>query len=118
MTGATLRSNWQSCVTLARASHTLPALPKASRMHLLLYPPLVQVDLDMLNVALGRGTLELRSALLNTDYLNSQLVRAWARSALSSANTLTPSERVQALRLQGATAGLLCARAAAPAAAS
>ena len=30
----------------------------------------------MLNVALGRGTLELRSALLNTEYLNSQLVRA------------------------------------------
>lgn len=29
----------------------------------------------MLNVALGRGTLELRSALLNTDYLNAQLVR-------------------------------------------
>lgn len=33
-----------------------------------------QVDLDMLNVALGRGSLELRSALLNTDYLNAQLV--------------------------------------------
>ena len=40
-----------------------------------------QVDLDMLNVALGRGTLELRSALLNTDYLNSQLVRAPRASA-------------------------------------
>ena len=29
----------------------------------------------MLNVALGRGSLELRSALLNTAYLNAQLVR-------------------------------------------
>lgn len=35
-----------------------------------------QVDLDMLNVSLGTGTLEIRSALLNTDYLDAQLVRA------------------------------------------
>ena len=41
-----------------------------------------QVDLDMLNVALGRGTLELRSALLNTDYLNAQLVRCCCSAAL------------------------------------
>ncbi|KAK9836947.1 hypothetical protein WJX81_001853 [Elliptochloris bilobata] len=36
-----------------------------------------EVDLDMLNVALGRGTLELRSALLNTEYLNAQLGSAY-----------------------------------------
>lgn len=42
------------------------------------------MDLDMLNVALGRGTLELRSALLNTDYLNAQLVRARGLGALTS----------------------------------
>ena len=36
-------------------------------------PPL-QVDLDMLNVSLGTGTLEVHSALLNTDYLDAQLV--------------------------------------------
>ena len=34
-----------------------------------------QVDLDMLNVSLGTGTLEIRSALLNTEYLTQQLVR-------------------------------------------
>ena len=34
----------------------------------------MQVDLDMLNVSLGTGTLEIRSALLNTDYLTQQLV--------------------------------------------
>lgn len=28
----------------------------------------------MLNVSLGTGTLEVRSALLNTDYLDAQLV--------------------------------------------
>ncbi|BDA50280.1 probable autophagy-related protein 2 at C-terminar half [Coccomyxa sp. Obi] len=32
-----------------------------------------EVDLDMLNVSLGTGTLEVRSALLNTDYLDAQL---------------------------------------------
>lgn len=37
------------------------------------YLPL-QVDLDMLNVSLGTGTLEVHSALLNTDYLDAQLV--------------------------------------------
>ena len=36
----------------------------------------------MLNVALGRGSLELRSALLNTDYLNAQLVRGCCFHAL------------------------------------
>ena len=36
----------------------------------------------MLNVALGRGSLELRSALLNTDYLNAQLVRGCRTHAL------------------------------------
>lgn len=34
----------------------------------------LQVDLDMLNVSLGTGTLEIRSALLNTEYLDAQLV--------------------------------------------
>ena len=34
-----------------------------------------QVDLDMLNVSLGTGTLEVCSALLNTEYLSAQLVR-------------------------------------------
>ena len=37
---------------------------------------LLQVDLDMLNVSLGTGTLEIHSALLNTDYLDAQLVSA------------------------------------------
>ena len=36
----------------------------------------LQVDLDMLNVSLGTGTLEIHSALLNTDYLDAQLVSA------------------------------------------
>ena len=36
-----------------------------------------QVDLDMLNVSLGTGTLEIRSALLNTEYLTQQLVGSW-----------------------------------------
>ena len=35
---------------------------------------LMQVDLDMLNVSLGTGTLEVHSALLNTQYLDAQLV--------------------------------------------
>ncbi len=35
---------------------------------------LLQVDLEMLNVSLGTGTLEIHSALLNTDYLDAQLV--------------------------------------------
>ena len=35
-----------------------------------------QVDLDMLNVSLGTGTLEICSALLNTEYLSAQLVRS------------------------------------------
>ena len=44
-------------------------------------PPLqvplpMQVDLDMLNVSLGTGTLEVHSALLNTQYLDAQLVCA------------------------------------------
>ena len=38
-----------------------------------------QVDLDMLNVSLGTGTLEICSALLNTQYLSAQLVHT-ARS--------------------------------------
>ena len=33
-----------------------------------------ELDLDQLSVQLGRGTLELRDVLLNTDYLNEQLV--------------------------------------------
>ncbi len=37
---------------------------------------MLQVDLDMLNVSLGTGTLEIHSALLNTDYLDAQLVSA------------------------------------------
>lgn len=36
----------------------------------------MQVDLDMLNVSLGTGTLEVHSALLNTNYLDAQLVCA------------------------------------------
>ena len=36
----------------------------------------MQVDLEMLNVSLGTGTLEIHSALLNTDYLDAQLVSA------------------------------------------
>ena len=36
----------------------------------------MQVDLDMLNVSLGTGTLEVHSALLNTKYLDAQLVCA------------------------------------------
>lgn len=34
----------------------------------------LQVDLEQLDVQLGRGTLELRGVLLNCDYLNEQLV--------------------------------------------
>ena len=34
----------------------------------------MQVDLEQLDVQLGRGTLELRGVLLNCDYLNEQLV--------------------------------------------
>ena len=37
-------------------------------------PLTMQVDLDMLNVSLGTGTLEVHSALLNTQYLDAQLV--------------------------------------------
>lgn len=40
------------------------------------HPNSLQVDLDMLNVSLGTGTLEIHSALLNTDYLDAQLVSA------------------------------------------
>ena len=44
-----------------------------------------QVDLDMLNVSLGTGTLEVCSALLNTEYLSAQLVRSTARPGSSRA---------------------------------
>lgn len=43
----------------------------------------LQVDLDMLNVSLGTGTLEVRSALLNTGYLDAQLVRPLAHAPFS-----------------------------------
>jgi hypothetical protein len=38
----------------------------------------------MLNVSLGTGTLEIRSALLNTDYLDAQLVRSFYHAKKST----------------------------------
>jgi hypothetical protein len=58
------------------ASYTGATCGLDSRMpHMM--PMQVQVDLDMLNVSLGTGTLEVHSALLNTAYIDAQLVRSY-----------------------------------------
>ena len=53
----------------------------------------LQVDLDMLNVSLGTGTLEVHSALLNTQYLDAQLV-----CVLTLAQTISSPLTAQRLR--------------------
>lgn len=42
------------------------------------------LDLDSLDVALGAGSLELRSLLLDCDYLNAQLVQDFMSGARGS----------------------------------
>lgn len=58
-----------------KASYTRATCGLDSRMPYTM-PVQMQVDLDMLNVSLGTGTLEVHSALLNTAYLDAQLVRS------------------------------------------
>ena len=55
-----------------------PRIPWAYEVLIQLAAIALQVDLEQLDVQLGRGTLELRGVLLNCDYLNEQLVGSQA----------------------------------------
>lgn len=69
-----------------------------------------EVDLEQLDVQLGRGTLELRSVLLNCDSLNEQLVGPRMCSCSAATALLDSLARVAAqLRQPQRTAGRPCA---------